>query len=162
MSKPKYYISKNDAFVIENYNSSPTFSSFFPGIAGILGIPMWVFYANRGQCITSFGVHDKDGSIMEFHPANKAYKYVALNGFRTFLKIDGKFYEPFGEMSGNPNEMRVTPHDLTIVEENKSLKIRVEVNYFTVPNESFPALARTVKVINTSNKKRKIELLDCF
>ncbi len=55
MSKPKYYISNNDEFIIENYNLSPTFSSFFPGIAGIFGIPMWVFYANRGQCITSFG-----------------------------------------------------------------------------------------------------------
>jgi hypothetical protein len=160
MNTPKYYISKNDEFVIENYNSSPTFSSFFPGIAGIFGIPMWIFYANRGQCITSFGVHDKDGSIMEFNPANKAYKHVTLNGFRTFLKIDGKFYEPFGEMSENPNEMRITPHDLTIVEENKNLKVRVEVNYFTVPNESFPALARTVKVINTSNKKRKVEIID--
>lgn len=121
---------------------------------------MWVFYANRGQCITSFGVHDKDGSIMEFHPANKAYKYVALNGFRTFIKIDGKFYEPFGEMSENLNGMKITPHDLTITEENKSLKIKVEVNYFTVPNESFPALARRVRVTNTSNKKRTIEVID--
>ena len=160
MLKPKYYISKNDEFVIENYNSSPTFSSFFPGIAGIFGIPMWVFYANRGQCMTSFGVQDKDGSIMEFQPANKAYKYVTLNGFRTFLKIDGKFYEPFSERSDNIDVMRITPHDLTIVEENKNLKVRIEVNYFTVPNESFPALARTVKVINTSNKKRKMEIVD--
>ncbi len=160
MNKPKYYISKDSEFVIENYNSSSTFSSFFPGIAGVNGIPMWVFYANRGQCVTSFGMQDKDGAIMEFNPANKAYRSVALNGFRTFLKIDGKFYEPFGESSPLDCEMRITPHDLTLAEENKALKVRVEVNYFTIPNESFPALSRTLRVVNLSPKKRKIEVLD--
>jgi len=160
MNKPKYYLSKDDEFIIENYNSSPTFSSFFPGIAGVYGIPMWVFYANRGQCITSFGMRDKDGAIMEFHPANKAYRNVSLNGFRTFLKVDGKFYEPFSESSRQKNEIRITPYDLTLIEENKALKIRVEVNYFTLPNESFPALVRTLKVNNISSKKRKIEVLD--
>jgi len=160
MLKPRYYISQDDKFVIENYNSSPTFSSFFPGIAGIYGIPMWVFYANRGQCITSFGVQDKDGSIMEFQPANKAYRNASLNGFRTFLKIDGKLYEPFSKSSQLNNEIRITPCDLTLVEENKALKIKVEVNYFTIPNESFPALARTLKIKNLSSKKRKIEVVD--
>jgi hypothetical protein len=160
MNKPKYYISKDNEFVIENYNSSPTFSSFFPGIAGIFGIPMWAFYANRGQCITSFGVHDKDGAIMEFQPANKAYKSVSLNGFRTFLKIDGVFYEPFSERCQNNNKMRISPHDLTLVEENIQLKIKVEVNYFTMPGEIFPALVRTLRVENLSNKKRKIEVVD--
>ena len=160
MNKPKYYISNENEFIIENYNSSSTFSSFFPGIAGVYGIPMWAFYANRGQCITSFGVQDKDGSIMEFQPANKAYRNVTLGGFRTFLKIDGKFYEPFSERSPLNNEMRITAHDLTLVEENKTLKVRVEVNYFTIPNESFPALSRTLKVKNLSAKKRKIEVVD--
>jgi hypothetical protein len=160
MNKPKYYISNENEFVIENFNSSPTFSSFFPGIAGVYGIPMWAFYANRGQCITSFGVQDKDGSIMEFHPANKAYRNVTLGGFRTFLKIDGKFYEPFSESTPLNNEMRITAHDLTLVEENKALKIQVEVNYFTIPNESFPAISRTLKVKNLSPKKRKIEVAD--
>jgi len=160
MNKPTYYISNENEFVIENFNSSPTFSSFFPGIAGVYGIPMWAFYANRGQCITSFGVQDKDGSIMEFHPANKAYRNVSLGGFRTFLKIDGKFYEPFSEISPLNNEMRITAHNLTLVEENRKLKIRVEVNYFTIPNENFPALSRTLKVKNLSPKKRKIEVAD--
>ena len=160
MNKSIYRISSENEFIIENFNSSPTFSSFFPGIAGIYGIPMWVFYANRGQCITSFGMQDKDGSIMEFHPANKAYRNASLGGFRTFLKVDGKFYEPFSESSPLNNEMKVTAHDLTLVEENKALKLRVEVNYFTVPNESFPALARTLKVKNLSPKKRNIEVVD--
>ncbi len=160
MAAVKYHISKSGEFVIENYNLAPTFSSFFPGIAGPLGIPMWVFYCNRGQCITSFGIHDKDGSIMEFHPANKAYKNVSLNGFRTFIKVNGKPYEPFRESSGQPNRMRINPHDLTIEEVNSDLKLKVSVNYFTMPNENFPALVRTLTVKNTSKKKAAIELID--
>jgi len=160
MKKPRYYISKNHEFVIENYNSAPTFSSFFPGIAGVYGCPMWVFYTNRGQAITSAGVHDKNGAIMEFQSANKAFRLVSQTGFRTFLKIDGVFYEPFSGGSAGKNEMRITAHDLTISEENPKLKIRVEVNYFTVANENFPALARVVTVKNLSNKNRKIEVID--
>jgi hypothetical protein len=160
MNKPKYYVSKNDEFVIENYNSSATFSSFFPGIAGVFGVPMWVFYANRGQCVTSFGVQDKDGAIMEFQPANKAYRGAALNGFRTFLKVDGEFYEPFSETDKSGGKMMITPHDLTITAENKALKVSVEVNYFTLPNEKFPALVRTLKIKNLSKKKMDLEALD--
>src|SRR3989338_2302669 len=160
MAKPKYYISKDNEFVIENYNSAPTFSSFFPGIAGPFGCPMWVFYANRGQCITSAGVRDKNGAILEFQPANKAFRGVSLDGFRTFIKIDGSFYEPFSERSDYQREMRITPDRLKLIEENKKLKLRVEVEYFTVHNESFPALARTLKIINLSAKKRKVEVID--
>ncbi|MBN3033489.1 MAG: cellobiose phosphorylase [Candidatus Saganbacteria bacterium] len=160
MNKPKYYISKDNEFVIENYNSAPTFSSFFPGIAGVFGCPMWVFYTNRGQCITSAGVRDKNGAIMEFQPANKAFHLASLEGFRTFLKVDGKFYEPFSERTGHPREMRITADRLKITETNKELKLAVEVTYFTVPGESFPGLARIVKVANLAPKKRKIEMLD--
>jgi len=160
MLKPKYYVSKNDEFIIKNYNSSPTFSSFFPGIGGAFGTPMWVFYANRGQCIASFGIYDKDGSIMEFQPANKAYKEVALQGFRTFIKIDGKYWEPFTEISDDPTKMIITPHDLKLIDENKKLGVRVEVRYFTFPNEDFAALARTVKITNISKKSHRIEVVD--
>ncbi|MBU0672020.1 MAG: hypothetical protein KJ732_03215 [Candidatus Margulisbacteria bacterium] len=160
MLKPKYYISKADEFVIENYNSAPTFASFFPGIAGVFGCPMWVFYANRGQCITSAGANDKDRAIIEFQPANKAYRCVSLNCFRTFIKIDGKFYEPFREASDNSNAMRITSHDLTLTETNQQLKLKIKVNYFTIPNEQFPALARIVTITNLANKPRKIEVID--
>jgi hypothetical protein len=159
MSRPKYYIS-GDEFVIENYNSSPTFASFFPGIAGVFGCPMWVFYANRGQCVTSAGVLDKNAALMEFQPANKAYRIVSLQGFRTFVKTEGRFYEPFSLLSPLKKEMRITPHSLKLVEENASLKLRVEVTYFTIPNESFPALARTVRITNLGGKPRKMEVVD--
>ncbi|MFH1387461.1 MAG: hypothetical protein ABIH50_07335 [bacterium] len=160
MQKPKYYLSKTGDFVIENYNHAPTFSSFFSGIAGVYGCPMWIFYTNRGQCIASAGIQDKDGAIIEFQPANKAYRGVSLTGFRTFLKVDGVFYEPFNETSLYHKEMKISFPDLKIIETNPKLKIKVEVTYFTIPNASFPALARVLKVTNLSTKKRQIEVID--
>ncbi len=160
MNKPNYYISKDNAFVIENYNAAPAFSSFFPGIAGAYGCPMWVFYANRGQCITSAGIYDKDNAIIEFEPANKAYQSAALKGFRTFLKVDGAFYEPFCEHIPYKNHMKITPDRLELIEENTKLKIRVTVTYFTIAQEPFPALARIVRIKNLSKKPRKIEIID--
>ena len=86
----KYNLDDNGCFVIDHYNNSEPFSNFFPGIAGIWGIPMWVFYVNRGQCIASFGIENKDKAIMEFQPANKSYRQTALHGFRTFIKVKEK------------------------------------------------------------------------
>lgn len=82
-------------FIIEDYTNKPTFASFLPGISGINGIPIWCFYVNRGQGISSFGVQDKNHCIMEFDAAQQAYKNTPIKGFRTFLKIDNKYYEPF-------------------------------------------------------------------
>lgn len=47
---------------IQEYHKKPTFASFLPGLSGVHGIPVWCFYVNRGQCITSFGLEDKDRS----------------------------------------------------------------------------------------------------
>ena len=63
-----------------------TFASFLPGISGEKGIPIWCYYVNRGQCVVSFGVDNKDHSIMEFYPAHQAYQNVKTTGFRTFVK----------------------------------------------------------------------------
>ena len=81
------YIDENGFYVIENYDKKLTFSSFLSAIAGIHGTPMWTFYVNRGQCISSIGIKDKENCIMEFFPANEAYKMVYTNGFRTFLRL---------------------------------------------------------------------------
>ncbi|MFA5431151.1 MAG: hypothetical protein WC329_08335, partial [Candidatus Omnitrophota bacterium] len=78
-----YALSADGKFSIRNYNLSRPFASFFPGIAGKYGIPMWVFYVNRGQGISSFGIKDKDHPILEFYPANKAWQATPLLGFRT-------------------------------------------------------------------------------
>ena len=50
---------------------------------------MWVFYVTRAQCVSSIGVRNKDGAILEFHSYNKAFQFTALQGFRTFLKLEG-------------------------------------------------------------------------
>ncbi|MDD5574349.1 MAG: hypothetical protein PHH75_04145, partial [Candidatus Omnitrophica bacterium] len=94
-----YRFQKTGDFIIEDYNRAKPWSSFFPGIAGLYGIPMWVFYVNRGQCIASAGIRSKDEAMLEFLPANKAYQLTPTQGFRTFVKLRrGKacsFYEPF-------------------------------------------------------------------
>ena len=157
----------NNEFVIENYNSAKTFSSFLPGIAGLYGKPLWAFYVNRGQCMASFGTNNKDGAIMEFYPANVAYRRTQLEGFRTFIKIKDKagkkvVYEPFKLSEENPSlqTLHILPYEMRIVEVSKKFSLKTEVIYFTVPGEDFPALARVVNVTNLSNKKRAIEIID--
>lgn len=165
---PFYRLEGKGCFVIENYNQSKVFSNFFPGVAGIWGIPMWVFFVNRGQCISSFGIEGKDKAITEFHPANKAYRLTATQGFRTFLKIKSGpknyFWEPFQSSVQSPyrtrQTMRMTAYDLTIEDVNETLGIAVRVNYFTLPEESFPALVRRVSIENISKKKLDVEAVD--
>ena len=168
-NRPKYYLNDKDEFVIENYQLAKPFASFFPGIAGPYGIPMWVFYVNRGQAIVSCGIKDKDHSIMEFYPANKAWQMVPTVGFRTFLKIRDKaksiFYEPFHNGASSlgfslQNKMCITSGSLKISEDNLTLGVSAEVEYFTIPNDSYAALVRILTIKNTSNKTRSIQLLD--
>ena len=165
----KYTLNDNGHFVIENYNQSKPFSNFFPGIAGVWGIPMWVFYVNRGQCIASFGVESKDKAIMEFQPANKAYRFTSTQGFRTFIKATSGskmvYWEPFQEhLCGTDfkkkQTMSMSAHDLTLTEVNMDLGLTVKVNYFTLPEEPYSALVRRVTVRNSSGKNYCVELID--
>ncbi len=167
--RSKYSLGKDGSFVIGDYNRADPFTSFFPGIAGLFGIPLWVFYVNRGQCISSIGIRSKDEAIMEFLPANKAYQLTSSQGFRTFIKIKkGKeniFYEPFsvtGAISnpGIVNKMIVRPFDLRLIENNPALGLQIEVSYFSIPSEPFAALGREVVIKNTSRKSMDLELLD--
>jgi len=167
--KPKYKLNTNGEFIINNYNFSKPFANFFPGIAGKYGIPMWVFYVNRGQGIASFGTKDKDHAIVEFFPANKAWQLTPLTGFRTFIKVSKSrktvFYEPFHNGFSNlgfdvTNTMSITSYDLKIAEDNHSLGININVEYFTIPNDSFAALVRIVKIKNTSKGIMMIQLID--
>lgn len=166
---PKYYLNKNNEFVIENYNLAKPFANFFPGIAGKYGIPMWVFYVNRGQAISCFGTRDKDHAILEFFPANKAWQLTSLRGFRTFIKIARNkkllFYEPFHNGPVNrgfhlTNQMCISSYDLKLKEKNLSLGLEIETEYFTIPNDSYSALVRRVSLKNISKSTQKIQLLD--
>ena len=165
----RYYLDDKNRFVIEDYNNAKIFTNFFPGVAGVWGIPMWVFYVNRGQCISSFGIESKDKAIMEFQPANKAYRYTSLHGFRTFIKIKKGaktiFYEPFQDNLQNADfkisqRMAITGHDLTIEEVNQTLGLSVEVNYATLPEEQYAALIRRVTIKNTTKKPYEMEVVD--
>lgn len=160
------YIDNDGFYVIENYDKKLPFSSFLSAIAGTNGTPMWSFYVNRGQCISSIGIRDKGNCIMEFFPANEAYKMVYTNGFRTFLKInDGNktfVVEPFSVTTSEKikRNIMIKNNELKIVEFNGELNLNIEINYFTIPNESFAALGRKVKVENNTGHKVNFEILD--
>jgi hypothetical protein len=168
-NQPKYNLNSKGQFVIDNYQQAKPFSNFFPGVAGLWGIPMWVFYVNRGQCISSFGIESKDKAILEFQAANKAYRLTSIQGFRTFIKIkEGKktkYWEPFqdhieGTAFRKSRKMSITAHDLTIEEDNLDLGIKITVNYFTLPEEPFSALVRRVTLENHSSKSYSMEMID--
>ena len=166
--KPAYSLSKEGNFSISQYNLASPFASFFPGIAGEWGVPMWVFYVNRGQGIASFGIQEKDHSIMEFFPANRAWRWSTLQGFRTFIKIhQGKrvhYYEPFQYLKTHSQhilqKMDIQPHSLILSEENGELGLRFQVRYFTIPYEPFAALARVLKIENVTRKKQWLSIVD--
>jgi hypothetical protein len=121
---------KADGFHIPGFNSSRPFSSFLPGIAGESGKPLWVFYTNRGQCISSFGIRDKNGAMLEFHAANKAYALTSTLGFRTFIKLESPsgatLYEPFqmggvDPVEGLTQRLIIRPEEIEIEEVNALL-----------------------------------------
>jgi hypothetical protein len=160
---------KTDGFHIPDFNSSRPFSSFLPGIAGESGKPLWVFYTNRGQCISSFGVRDKNGAMLEFHAANKAYTLTSTLGFRTFIKIESangpKLYEPFQMGGPEPVEgltqrLIIRPEEIEIEEVNTLLGLRIRVLYYTLPNENLPALVRHVTVENIGAQAIRATVID--
>lgn len=149
-------------FEQKDYQKKSTFASFLPGIAGRKGIPIWCHYVNRGQAIASFGVLDKDHSIMEYAPAHQSYQNVERMGFRTFLKKkEGEsdiYIEAFQDLS-NATSMRIYDNMLilqTVLKEN----LIVTVTYFTLPEEPFGALVRQVAIKNTDQKEIELEILD--
>lgn len=146
-------------YIIRNYTKKSVFASFLPGISGKNGIPVWSFYVNRGQGITSFGSGDKDHSIMEFYPAHQAYLTVKKQGFRTFVKKDGAYLEPFSEEETGQN-MYVGMNEFEIEEENTAEGLKTNVLYYTLPTENIGGLIREVTFTNTGDKKTKLEILD--
>ncbi|GAA0287206.1 hypothetical protein GGQ92_000864 [Gracilibacillus halotolerans] len=160
-----YKLLNDQTFRIENYQTKSPFSSFLPGLAGEDGIPMWVFYVNRGQGIASFGVENKDNAMTEFYPADKAYQMVPLQGFRTFIK--GKreghtfSYEAFNR--SHPmikDSMEIGENWLEIQHHNTYDQLLMDVTYYNLPNQSIPGLIREVTIQNESDNKLKLELMD--
>lgn len=161
-STPTFFFDRQDRFVVENYQETRPFSSFLPGIAGLKGTPLWLFYVNRGQGVASFGTQDKDGAILEYLPAHKAYQQAALTGFRTFIKEKETFYEPFSTFPSAHARRRLfmEPTEFEIEEENLKEGWKTNVVYFTLPQEPFAALVRQVTLRNRTSHSRRFELLD--
>lgn len=158
-----YQLDGNGQFHIRDYQAGRPFASFLPGIAGPMGVPLWVFYVNRGQAIASFGVESKDNPILEYQPANRAYQLTSFLGFRTFVRIKRGsrwfFHEPF--KPGNPvQEMVIGANELSLQETNTAQALRTEVVYFILPGENLPALVRQVTVTNLSRQALSLEILD--
>ncbi|MBP3655647.1 MAG: hypothetical protein J6K32_03020 [Clostridia bacterium] len=144
-------------FVFEDYMRREPFCSFLPGIAGERGIPMWCYYVSRGQCVTSFGVEDKDHAIMEFFPAHQAYQYTQKTGFRTFIRTAEGMSEPFAR-AGEGQRMIIGMNELTIEEQMGGL--HVSVSYTTLPGERCAALLRRVTLRNDSGAAMDMDVLD--
>ena len=156
--------------MIENYHLTRPFSSFFPGIAGVWGAPIWVFYVNRGQAISSFGTKDKDHPVLEFRPANQAYQTASVLGFRTLIKVKatkGKdiFYDAFNSSAGprgfnTSNKMFIRSSEIRLSETNTDLGLETGIEYFTIPNDNYGALARRLTLRNISKRRIDLEFLD--
>ncbi|MDE6442705.1 MAG: cellobiose phosphorylase [Clostridia bacterium] len=155
--KKDYYF-ENGKFIINNFGDKPPFTNFLPGIAGLKGCPLWAFYTNRGQGIAGFGVSGKELPIMEFSPAEIAYANAPRQGFRTFLKIDGKPCEPFCIGGTNPARMEIERFGFKISEDAENYGLTVQ--YFGVPNKNFAALARIVTYTNKTDCAQEVEMLD--
>jgi hypothetical protein len=151
----------DDTYRIEDFDKVPPFSSFLPGLAGIKGIPLWVFYTNRGQGINSFGIHHKNNAIMEFNPANTAYENTPLKGYRTFIKCNGTYFEPFftPQQKAGRN-LYIRRNSIMLEEINTRLGIKITVNYFVLPKDSIGALVRKVRIENTGADLKQLEIID--
>ncbi len=151
----KYYDQKKNEFIFENYHKNQPFASFLPGIAGKTGVPMWTYYVNRGQLISSFGIENKDHALLDFTPANLSYRRTGTDGFRTFIKTKDFNYEPFGQLDLK-RYMKIGKNAVSISEKYKSIDI--EVKYFHVTDKNYPGLVR--KVTLKSSKSQQIDFVD--
>ncbi len=154
-------------YSLPDFSHAKPFSSFLPGIAGTNGIPLWVFYVNRGQAICSFGVESKDSPIMEFQPANTAYRTTHQTGFRSFLKVNPgdqpHLYEPFSagpRPAAIARRMQIGLNELEIEETHAALGLQINVLYFLIPGERFAGLARRVTIKNLARQPVSMEILD--
>jgi hypothetical protein len=164
-----YALRDDGAYLITEYNRAKPFASFLPGIAGLDGIPMWVFYVNRGQGVCSAGIQDKDHAVLEFLPANRAFQLAASQGFRTFVKLGADaeipHYEPFQDHDrdrdlGRQQRMVIEPTKLTFEETNTTLGLTFSASFFNVVEQPFAGLARILRIRNDRDAPATLEVLD--
>ena len=159
---------KAGRYVLTDYDQSKPFASFLPSVNGKYGMPMWSFYVNRGQAITSFGLANKDGPISQFKSATRAYQETEYTGFRSFLKIGrgdkpASLYEPFSSVAKHAvhRDMAVGMNEVAIVDKNTALGVQTDVTYFTMPDTDYPAFVRRATFTNTDESESvSLEVLD--
>jgi hypothetical protein len=152
-------------FIMRHFDRMRPMSSFLPGVAGLWGLPMWVFYVNRGQAVATFGIENKDGGILMFQTAEKAYQSTSSLGFRTIIKgsRDGAVFtaQPFDVAPNSPRrDMFIGSNEVEIEEVDERTGLQTNVLYFTVPNEDFSAMVRRVTLTNVANTSVEVEMID--
>lgn len=157
-------------FILHDYDEEKPFSNFLAGLGGFWGVPMWVFYVNRGQGITSFGIQNKDGGILKFLTAEKAYQQTPFVGFRTFVrgKLGKKLFNhmPFfpivdKDIVKPSRTMFIGMNEMEIEEVAPSIGLKTNVLYFTPPDEDYPSLVRSATFTNIDQTETlKIDVLD--
>ncbi|MHC5112463.1 MAG: cellobiose phosphorylase, partial [Planctomycetota bacterium] len=161
----RYALEDDGTYRIDAYDESPAFSSFLPGIAGLDGVPLWCMYVNRAQAVVSFGVESKDRPIAEFLPTPWAYQLVGVQGFRTFCKVDGEYYEPFQELRNTDGDeversMRIGADRVAVSETNREHGLHFEVEYFSPVDQPIGSLVRRVSITNSSGFAKLLSVLD--
>jgi hypothetical protein len=158
-------------FIMRAFDRVKPMANFLPGVGGLWGVPMWTFYVNRGQGLATFGVENKEGGVLLFQTAEKAYQATPFVGFRTLLKgkrETGSTFESqpfFPESDAEANhtarrDMFIGSNEMEIEEEDPQTNIRTNALYFTAPNELFPALIRRVTYTNVGKDAVDLEVVD--
>jgi hypothetical protein len=145
-------------------------------VAGYFGKPVWAFYVNRGQVMSTFGTESKDYPMLEFNPANKAYQNTPYLGFRTFVhgtRGGSSFLvEPFSpEGTRNLEDsnddatkpkrvLYVGTNEVEIQEVDGVNEMSTKVQYFVMPEENFASLVRRTTFTNNGNTDLTISVLD--
>lgn len=163
-------------YVIHNFDLKKPMANFLPGLGGFWGIPMWVFYVNRGQGVCSMGVQNKDQAISKFKTAEKAYQQTPFTGFRTFVRgsrevgVDKERWEhsPFSpRRSGSEDDVSLQRHmmvgmnEMEIEEINLSHGLKTNVLYYSSINSDYPSLVRKTTFSNLHESRPLfLEVLD--
>ncbi|CAB9529776.1 expressed unknown protein [Seminavis robusta] len=167
---------KQKRFVQEDYDAVSTFASFLPGVAGYFGKPVWAFYVNRGQGISTFGTESKDYPLLEFNAANKAYQLTPYIGFRSFVRgsrgSTSFQSEPFTpsrsrnilDENDDPSKPKrilyVGTNELEIQELDGVHGLTTNAEYFIMPEENYAALVRRATFTNSGDSEVTLDILD--
>lgn len=98
---------------------------------------------------------------MEFQPAVIAYENTSLKGFRTFIRKNDEYFEPFSVNydAKVKRTMRIKANSFRIIETDYTHNFKTEITYFILPHEPFGALVRNVTFTNLG-EEADFEILD--